>query len=383
LALLEPDYIMQSETQSEFPYVSRVCFLGGGLTALNNPGTKVEVTAGVPGPILFEFEIIAFGSLFARLSQLGTLVIGCQFNQDPEELQALRPAVFRVFAVERGWLASDASTLWRQVAANSMQHDQMQIADGAARVAFELQAVEHRISQLCNAYSTQLRALVVKKEIEEYKRFDDLNSSAVVHCVHALFYELAVLRDYLAEFISRHVLSIYGPSKTPICTMDGLRKRLKAEPVNDPLARDLIAITDQEKSEPGWLATLSAYRNLFTHVAPLQQATHRDFAVQEELHLQDGAKLPALYRPLPANAILLARTRSKGFPFDRFVDWAKASAAHRPNRTEQPDALEFLHAAVNRMADLSMRVVARSPVEPKPIELGPDDLVGPITIHRG
>ena len=96
---------------------------------------------------------------------------------------------------------------------------------------------------------------------------------------------------------------------------------------------------------------------------------------------QRGGRLPVLYRPLPANALELIRTRPNGFPFSRFADWATASAGHGPNRNKQPDALEYLHAATNRMAELAAKLIERSPVAPERLHLGPDDIIGPISVE--
>jgi len=349
---------------------------------LDNTGSKTVLSAGLGGPVLTEFNNPAFGQLFTTLTQLGVLVVGCEFYQDVEEMQGLRPAEFRVFMTGRGWLAHDTWDKWRQVATASMRADQMDVADGAARIAFEMQAVEHRLLELCRAYTNQLRSLVVQNELEDYKRFDDLNTGPVIHCVHALFYELAVLRDYLAEFMARFVFRVQGKDGGPIRRMASLRKHLVTKPVEDPLCSEIIQSTAEEAAEPGWLAVLSAYRNLFTHVAPMEQVAVRSFTVQTYIPIKGDGRLPILYHPLPANALELVRTRPHGFPFASFTDWAMASVGHRPNRNEQPDALEYLHATVNRMAELAAKLIARSPVTPERIHLGPEDTIGPITVTR-
>lgn len=364
------------------PVVSRLCYLGGGLSALDNTGSKTVLSAGLGGPVLTEFNYPAFDQLFTTLTQLGLLVVGCEFYQDVEEEQGLRPAGFRVFMSGRGWLVHDTWDKWRQVATSSMRVDQMDVADGAARIAFEMQAVEYRLLALCKAYSNQLRSLAILNELEDYRRFGNLNTGPVIHCVHALFYELAVLRDYLAEFMARFVFRVQRKEERPITKMASLRKRLVTKPVEDPLCSEIIQSTAEEAAEPGWLAVLSAYRNLFTHVAPMEQVAVGSFGVQTYIAIKGDARLPILYHPLPANALELVRTRPNGFPFDSFTDWAKASAGLRPNRNEQPDALEYLHATVNRMAELAAKLIARSPVTPERIHIGPEDIIGPITVKR-
>lgn len=363
------------------PAVARLCHLRGGLSALNNPGIKTQLCAGVEGPVLAEFNLPSFSKLFAILASLGTPVIGCEFFLDQDEIQGLRPPSFRVFYPDRGWLAYDAWGKWREVAAAALKSDQMDVADCAARIAFELEAAEYRCRELCRAYSNQLRSLAIQRTLEEYKRFDDLNSGPVIHCIHAVFYELAVLRDYLAEFIARFALPAKTKDGAPIRTMAKLSRYLSANVVDDPLSTEILQITSQVESSPGWLAVLSAYRNLFAHVAPLQQAATRSFAVQTYAALRGGGRAPVIYHPLPADVLQLVRTRSDGLLFDTFMDWAKASAQLHPDPIKQPDALEYLQSAINHLADLALRLVSRSPVPPEPIHLTPDDIVGPVNIR--
>jgi len=352
--------------------------LAGGLTAINNEGLRVALSAGRNSPILAEFPISRYALLFAQLASLKLRVIGCQFFQDMDEVAGIRPAEFRALADREGWVVNEARQLWRQVATNAMQEDRMDIAENAARIGFELEAVEYRLLELCQSYETQLRALAIKHVLEEYKRFDDLNSGRVIHAIHALFYEVAVLRDYIAEFVSRFIFQMTKANGEPITAMSELSSMLKRASSDDPLVREIQRITARETR--GWLAELSAYRNLFTHVAPIEMFTTRSFAVQEFLSVEGAGRLPVLYHPLPPNILEGLHSRKKGFPFTTFESWAKASACHMPKRSGQPDALEYLHAAANNMGQFAKGLVARSPVAPKMLHFGPDDIIGPITV---
>jgi hypothetical protein len=350
----------------------------GGLTAINNPGLKVDISAGVNGPVLHEFQLKTFSGLFSALSRQNLLVVGCQFFQDRAEMDGLRPPDSRVFDLSLGWIVHDSSQKWSQIASEAMKVDKMEVADVAARIGFELRAVEHRVLELSKAYSVQLRALAITQKLEDYNRFIDLNTGAVVHSVHALFYELGVLRDYIAEFISRFVLGVQKKNGEPIATMAELKIALS--PSENELAKEILAITDRKAK--GWLATVSAYRNLFTHVAPMEHVGKRSFAVQEYIQLDSGLRLPVLYHPLPDSALDLVKNKKRQLPFATFLEWANASSGHRPNRADQPDALTFLHDATIRMAQLADRIVGMSPVEPKMAHFGPDDVIGPIRITR-
>jgi hypothetical protein len=361
-----------------------VCFLEGGLVALNNPGGSVQICTGQRSAVLTSFDIERFIDLYSQLWRRGHAVVGCEFYQTPDELRGIDPAQFRVFEPRIGWRCYDTGTSFRQIANAAMKLDQMALADCAARVAFELQAVEFRVLELCRAYSTQLRGCVSRGEISARRRFSDLNTRAVIHAIHALFYELAVLRDYIADFVAGHILRLESRKGTPIHSMSGLRKALKGKVTDDPLVSAILAgtSTPEEGNAPGWLAVLSAYRNVFAHLAPLSLAGRGSWAIQDLLATM-GSTLPILYYPLPRNPIDLERSRSKGVPFERFEDWLNASAEHQPRRDEEPDALQYLHASTNRMATLASELVKRSPVAPTPIVLTEADLIGPVVVQGG
>ena len=258
----------------------------------------------------------------------------------------------------------------------------MDLADVAARVAFAIQAVQERARDLSLAYGIQLRGSLHRDPGGRYLRFDDLNSRRVVLAVHSLFYELAILRDVVSEFLARFVFAF--PSGEPQLprTMRGLCRRLRREAVDHPLAFEIAHATDSTSQPPGWLAVLSAYRNLFTHVAPLEQVAGHSFAVRHPLVLADGRELQILYHALPGNPIEVERTRGERFPYANFDEWATASAAHVPARETQPDALEKLHDYVNQLVQLCGKVADHSPVRGEMVHLSDSDMVGPVTMRR-
>ena len=92
-----------------------------------------------------------------------------------------------------------------------------------------------------------------------------MHSLPIYLAIHALFWELAVLRDNLAEFAAKFV---FGFDK--ITKFRQLLQRLNQDRrQSDDLAIELLMAGDKEA---GWIATFTAYRNLFTHSAPMEQA---------------------------------------------------------------------------------------------------------------
>jgi hypothetical protein len=360
-------------TQNHWHPVLRIAWSTGGIVAINEPGPEVRILAGSGGTIIRELRLDSYDALFAALWNLGLPTLGATFAHTPEEFQGLRPPDFRAMSVAGDkWLLQEAQQRWRQVAFASWNAGEMALLDVSSRIASGLTYAEMRLSDLVNAYGNQLRGHAASAEPTTYKRFKDLNTPWVVKAIHALFWELAVLRDSLAQFAA--VFCFSGPD---IRSMKGLRKSLMARSLSDALADEILRAT--EPNGPGWLARFSSYRNLFTHLAPVEQAAGSAFAVQDIRELRDGLKIPQMYYALPANVEELINKRSKGTLFSTPEELAEATARPR-QRASDPDALEYLHGCVDKFARFSEALVIRSPIAPRRIEIHPEDLRGPVRV---
>ena len=293
----------------------------------------------------------------------------------PEEAQGLRPSEFRAMSDNNGWLVWDIHQQWREIAHASGRCDEMLLMDVASRIAAGLTYSEMRLHDLVEAYSIQLRGRLYKNtdmsKENEYTRFEDTNSFSVYKAIHVLFWEMAVLRDTLAEFAAKFCFG-----QPEVSTLRGLIKRLKNHA--DPLAGQLLK--DADLVTGGWLAMFTEYRNLFTHSAPMEQVARIAFAVQDKRILSPNLSIPQIYYPLPANVSELARRRSRGPLFETLKELVDASAGHRPERTTEPDALEYLHNCFIKLTELAALMTTRSPIAARPIHFGPEDIIGKIQI---
>ena len=356
------------------PQVFRVAWSTGGVVAINEPGPDVRIQAGMGGPSVHEFRTTNHENLFADLWALGLPTVGASFAHSPDQFQGLRPPDFLAMSRDgKRWLSTEIRQRWREVAVAAGRANLMRLFDVASRVASGLTYSELRLSDLLNAYSVQLRSHLHNAKPKDYQAFKDLNSPAVYRAISALFWELAVLRDSLAEFASAFCFS-----QLDIRSMSGLRRFLNRTQRADQVAEQVLQITDP--AVPGWVAVFSSYRDLFTHLAPMEQATGAGFAVQDLRVGPNGSPIPQIYYPLPSEVQELNRLRSKGVLFNTMDELAAASS-RRHDRTSEPDALEYLHACTDRFALLATALIARSPVPPTPIRIGPEDLRGPIRVE--
>ncbi|HEY2495651.1 MAG TPA: hypothetical protein VGK24_01170 [Candidatus Angelobacter sp.] len=341
--------------------VLRVAWLTGGVVAINEPGADVEIKAGLNGKHIETFQISDYGSLFPTLRRRGFTIIGVTFVTDRRQLESIRPPEFRVMNPLRSWLIWEVKQQWRQIA-SAASTSNMPLMSIASRIASRLQYSQMRLVDLASAYSIQLGAYLHEADPSEYKAFQDEYCSEVYKAIHALFWEMAVLRDNLAEFAARFCFSI-----ATVSIMSSLRNKLKSFST-DPLAREILEATDE--SSKGWLVQFSEFRNCFTHVAPMEQAAGIAFAVQDMRRVSNGLSIPQMYYALPQDIGGVKRKWAGGSFVTSFEELI-ATASRRHERGLEPDALEYLHDCINRFGELAAKMIARSPTPPKPIHITP------------
>lgn len=355
--------------------VTRILWIDGGLVAVNMPGPDVQIVAGQEGPELSKLRISSYPSLIDELQNLGLSVVGVTFVEGIDEALGLHRPQFRALSNGRGWLAHEIHQQWRQIAHASSRQDNMKLMDIASRIASGIAYSEMRLQDLVVAYSVQLRGLAHKNIIEQYKRFKDTNSPSVFKAIHALFWEMAVLRDTLSEFAAMYCFQL-----DQVTSLNKLISILKQSQSTDSLTKLFLEAADESKQ--GWLAVFSTYRNLFTHSAPMEQVAGIAFAIQEKFSLSNGLSIPRIYYPLPANVMKLRAQRSNGLLFKTFEELIETSSHRHHDRRIEPDALEYLRVCLDQFVQISALLTDRSPIEPQPIRIQPSEIVGEIPVYR-
>jgi len=362
---------------SPWHHVTRIVWLSGGLVAISQPGPLVNIFAGVGSRVLLShFNLRAYPDLVGALRHFGYTVLGMTFITSADEASGLASPQFFAQSFEEVWRGKDAQQNWRRIAFHAGQKDMMLLSDVAARIASGLSSGQMRLQHLCHAYAVQLRSQVRTLPTKAHSRFKDTNSPAVYLAIHAMFWELAVLRDTLAEFAARFMFDIKG-----VGTMRGLVGNLKRRDVSNALRGELLEASNEENR--GWLALFSAYRNLFTHGAPLQDVVGVSFAILENEVLKDGVTVPTIYYPLPADAANLSRKRSVGPLHETFAELISSLSEKPPTKDVEPDALNYLAVTFDRLAGLAQKLLLSSPVAPDDIVLTEADIVGEIKISDG
>jgi hypothetical protein len=351
----------------------RLVWLTGGLVAINEPDSKVvSIQTSVNGRKLAEFNIPAYRAIFSGLKVRGFQIIGATFVTDTAQLEGTRAQEFRLAGLEGAWPLWEAFHAWRNIVSAAAKANDMRLLDISSRIAAGLQFSEMRLYDLTMSYSAQLHAHLKDGEPKESQAFTDTFSPGVYKDIHSLFWEMAVLRDVLAQFVAVFCLGQNG-----ITTLSSLRKSLSKEPSNDIDANEFLRLSNKNTS--GWMATFGAYRDCFTHSAPLHEVEGVAWAIQDKLILKDGHTVPQIYYPLPPDAEELSGRRAKGPLFSSFKEMA-LNAGRKRERTSEPDALEYLHGCLDRFTSLAARLIHRSPLAPRPVIITKDDIIGEMKI---
>jgi hypothetical protein len=369
--------LLTMSLKQEWPIALRLVWLTGGLVAVNEPGEPdVLIKSNVMGCTFVTFGINTYPSLFSVLKSLGFLIIGTTFVTDGKQLEGFRAPEFRAAGAIGGWPVSDARQQWRQIVFASSRNQELRLMDAASRISAGLRYSEMRLCDLAMSYSVQLHSRLHTGEAKPYQAFKDTNSPTVYKNIHALFWEMAVLRDVLSEFIA-----VFCLGRNDATTLSGLLKSLNKNSSSDSFAEEVRRIADRQSSQ-GWLARFGSYRDCFTHSAPLNLVGGSALAVQDQLILKNASPIPQIYYPLPEDPDGLMRDRARGVPFDPAN---KTNVVHprKRDRAKEPDALEYLHGRLCELTDLATRLILRSPIAPEPMVFGKDDIIGEVRISQG
>lgn len=344
--------------------MSRIVWISGGVVAVcPSEGSDVEVTMGFMGKPITKIALEDHGKLFLTLRTIGFSIIGATFIRHIDEIRLLRPAKFYAAAPDGSWRIDNVEEKWREIAFAAQETQRFDVMTVAARLMSGFFYSGLRLHDLAEAYAIQLRGVgrwSAIKECQEYQDYSDLNSPRVYKTIHALFWEMAVLRDTLAEFAAKFCFSIRD-----VTTLSSLAKVLRKSSNDDELSKIFIAMT----SPKGWAQFFTEYRNFFTHVTPLHEMDDADFAVQDMRRLASGLEIPQIYYPLPQD-IQEARREYLGRFADPAREGLRKAEFRQRERSKEPDALEYLHRCLDDFARLAELLIKRSPIAPKRFCLG-------------
>lgn len=342
----------------------RVWFTGGQVALYRADTGQLDHTHGLSNLVFASLKSLRLDKLFSCLSTCGLPILGITSFQFPDELTGRRVPLFMAWQdAEYWWGAKQAHDRWHMVSYGAKVVGEGRLADLADRIACAVDECQTHLQNLCKAYATQLGAQDADTWALPSRCYSDSHSQAVYPAIHSFFWQLAVLRDLLAEFTAEYVFGHHS-----VATYRGLLNKLKCDSTRDPeFAAPLLAAGDAG----GWIATFTSYRNLFTHAASLQSVQGIHHTLQDTRILYTRS-VPQLYYPLPRDPASLVRQRSADS-----LDHTSATPLElaRPSRSREPDALEYLATTLDKFVRLAIALALRSPVEPQMPTITDDDII--------
>jgi hypothetical protein len=310
-------------------------------------------------------------ALFQALAVCGLPIIGVTALQTQDDLSGRSVPWFMAWHDDEYWWgAKNANQRWQMIAHGAHLTGHLELQDLADHIANALEDSQARLRDLCIAYATQLAATSPQDRRKPLRCFSDSHSQQAYLNIHGLFWQMGTLRDLLAGYAAAHVFHL-----PRIDSFAGLVKAMKRmELPRPPLANKLLQAAESGE----WIIVFNAYRNLFTHMAPLQSLQGTHYVWQDTRPLY-GRPEPQIYYPLPANPEAIVRERSAGgVP----TTPPSASSHEPPDRNCEPDALDYLADTLNRFVQLADLLAATSPVKPElPVLTDKDilhiDILGP------
>ncbi len=347
----------------------RVAHLLGGLRARCPGGSAASLNLVGVNESLLDWPLRSPGEFFGWLRWLGLTIVGCDTEIVPSPRPDLEAPLWQSHRTLPGGKGTSLRSrfLWSDLAHGCYEAGNLKLHDLAARVHFSLQATDWRLRELSESYARELSNLVENGKFEDGHRQYTGHTEVLFLALHAFFVESCILRDLLAEYIAL-VSHLRSPKGAAIRSMSALRPVLASVASRFPALVEELTDATNPKS-PGWLAELGAYRNLIVHSGPLAMVSHGIFSRGQYLETAVQIAVPGIELPLPLRPTDLLNERSRGQHLRGSASWLERTFGSPDAETEIVDALAYCAIVLERLTDLSERLVPMSPVSPKPLRL--------------
>lgn len=366
--------------EEQWPSAYRIVHLTNGVLAINRTQSKeVEIIPSLPNAKI-TLTINKYADLYSEIYKAGFKIIGVEFYDHAMQADGLYPPAWRTFHKIEGevWPVTVCEEVWGNLANAAFKNNDYYFLDLSRRIQFQVTACLWELKSISEAYRRELDTKCRLQEYKDGQRFETQNSLFICMSVHAFLSNIGTLRDYLAEYTAAFLLSELLTEKriTNMATLIKDLRKLKNQ--NNPIVAELLTAADNA-SENGWLAQMSAYRDMVVHYAPIASASKRGFLTTKSLHIQ-GKEIPGIAMPLPQNPHELKQERSKGALYADIKEWVQVSVDHSAD-TNSKDALDYCHSVLFRISLLAMQLAGFAPYKPEAITFTSKDIKGPITTN--
>lgn len=346
---------MQSELQ--WPPAFQTAHMPGGIRA-------VEIAPGIIkfGPLTDGEKTLTLTSYpdFGRCLRVNTGLqpLGIEFFRTDEEIDGKAQSDWRCVlpAQANVWPTNVAELNWSGLsnAARLKGDSRMYLIAGSITSQHRFAAM--RLLDLSNLYTQNITSILSSKtEMKDNVLLRGYHADMLFSSIHAAFFEIATLRDYIAEYIA---FGVYG-NKT-VDSFNKLPGLVKKRSAGTALEAEIDAIYD---TGSGWLFEFSERRNTLAHRMPFDRLSGGGAIHFKCVDLPVGGKAWLLHVPVP-EPVAIRHKDTFALPVDEshhaqdFISAAKQAAL-------RSDTLSYLFDTFRRLVNFGNRLLPTFPYAPE------------------
>jgi hypothetical protein len=356
-----------SESDQEWPCVFRTLHLPGGMRVVETAPGKAQFAPISTGSI--ELNIKSYQDIANELKRaIGLPILGCECFRDDEEIEGLRPASWRPVLPKRAneWPTHVAELNWSGLSnvAQKRNDPRLYLIAGAITSQFRFASV--RLLDLSESYFKNIDVILKSRtELSEGILVRGYFVDQLYSSIHAAFFEMATLRDYIAEYIA---YQIYRDTKTN--SMAWLFEKIQKGGFSTELEKEIETIY----GGGGWLREFSDRRNTLGHRMPFDRLAGAGMMHFRKHVTPLGATAWLLFMPIPdavaadfkAGFVLPANDEEFG---QNVIDELRTAKTRE-------DTLTYLFGIFSQLIDFGNRLRATFPYAPEMVTITDEHILG-------
>ena len=319
-----------------------------------------------------------YQSFLPVLVQEGLVPIGVDYYETQTVADGLYPPKWILINPQNRKNTDTNIHTWRDIVNSAHENKDYKCVDITSRISFQLKAIETRLRDISESYNRELIGIVEDGDFNEECSIESKNTFQIGLSIHSFLADACTLRDYLAEYLSLYKYEAYDVVASHSAL---LKKVLKKIDKRDSYTDWIINGSDVKSR--GWLAQLSAYRDLAIHSVPLAYAGRKSQVFQRYLKF-GGGELSTIFYPLPDDPIKIVYERSKNIQDVSYEDYWNRLYSIKSGIDEMfklQDALEYCWNVNGYLSSYAIECSKLSPYEPKMLELNENNILS-VKIHE-
>jgi hypothetical protein len=338
-----------------------------------------ETTPGIGrfGPLLdgdITLEISSFPALGKDVRRrTGLLALGTEYLHTEEEINGSAQGDWRSVLPSRAneWPTRVAEVNWSGLSNAARLRGDARLYLIAGSITSQCRFAGMRLLDLSNLYSRNIRSLLESgDELSDHVVMRGYHSDSLFSSIHAAFFEMSTLRDYLGEYIA---FAIYSQTKPD--SFNKLHELLKRR-LSTPLEREIEQIYGQPT---GWLKQFSDRRNTLAHRMPFDRLAGGGVMHVRRHETPSGELVWLLHIPVP-EPVPITHKHTFSLPSDE-LQHAKQQIESMKLAATRQDTLSYLFETFGRLIDFGNRLRPTFPYPPQVFTIADKDIIS-LTVRR-